>query len=288
VLGVLETRVMPVVELGRAENPTQRAERNLYVGVYEDGPARAKDDETGEQSEIETEHHGGEVLRELGRDTVDRVFAVSGEPIEVLGRVVDGVKAPQEIELVARPVKPIDAKVTENDGEHSLRPDREVERDAQVDVRLEPGEKSERHRVPHEVLAEEEAHIDRPGVSKNLLRTACRQEPLERHEHAPEHGEASESGGEAREHHFTVDCCTTCCCGVAVKMAAAFVAPRKRGGSAAGADFAFAGADATWAVGVAVTVTVGNGTAVASGADAVEVVEVAALATTCGSASMFA
>jgi hypothetical protein len=111
----IDARVMPVVQLGRAEHPSQRPERQVHVRVDEDGPHASQCGEGCERAERHAQQEGGEVLAKLRRDAVERVLAVGREEVEVFGAVVDGVEAPQRLPRVARAMEPVDEHVAEDD-----------------------------------------------------------------------------------------------------------------------------------------------------------------------------
>jgi len=54
----------------------------------------------------------------------DDVHSLRGEPVQVFGRMVDGVKAPEKCALVLQAMSPIDAEIAQEDHFERLRPPR--------------------------------------------------------------------------------------------------------------------------------------------------------------------
>ena len=107
--------VVIVMDLRRPEQITERADREANIRVNENRPKTPDHHERAEGLEREPEHNARQIQEELRRDTVEGVLAVGGHPIEVLGAVMDRMKAPQKIEAVARAVEPINEKISEKD-----------------------------------------------------------------------------------------------------------------------------------------------------------------------------
>ena len=211
--------MVPVVELRRAEQPAQGAEREAHVGVDEDRPHAAERGDAGEPPERHAEEERGEVLRELREDPVDGVLAVRGEEVQVLGAVVHGVEPPQRLPRVARAVEPVDEHVAEDDGEHAPRGRRERPRGDRMHAEarhLALHEREERHRggAPDEVLAREEHGVDAEPRAQHALPAPRRKEVLERHEDDDEDEQARPHHGEALEHQGA-PLPGACCCGTA-------------------------------------------------------------------------
>ena len=64
-------------------------------------------------SQREAEQERRQVDQAHRVDRVERVLAVRGQPVEVLGAVVDRVEPPQEADAVLQPVAPVDEEVAE-------------------------------------------------------------------------------------------------------------------------------------------------------------------------------
>lgn len=125
VLGLADARMMPMVQLRRSEEVPQRSQREPHVGMDEDRPHPAEDHERPQQVEPQPEEDAGQVQERLRAQTVQRVLSMGCQPVQVLHRMVDRVKAPQEVEMVAGAMEPIDAQIPEHERERRLPPDRE-------------------------------------------------------------------------------------------------------------------------------------------------------------------
>lgn len=104
-----DTGVMPMMELRCAEDPFQGSQRDAYIGMHENRPDRIEDDESRYGLRGKTKQKRRQIHRQLGQDSIHRVFSMGCNPIEVFTRMMHGVKSPQEIEAVTGPVKPIHA-----------------------------------------------------------------------------------------------------------------------------------------------------------------------------------
>jgi hypothetical protein len=206
----IDAGMVPVVELGRAEDPAERAERQADVGVDEDGPHPPQGEQGRDVVEREAHHEGGEVHGELRAEAVQGVLAVRGEEVEVLGAVVDGVDAPERRERVAGAVKPVDQDVAQGDGGEGLRPEgRRPDPGAQARERRErePVPDAEEDRegdsAPEEVLAREEAQVDADAGAEHRLPGARGERALQRSKRQREQREAAERGEQQLEDHGT-------------------------------------------------------------------------------------
>lgn len=74
-------RVMPVMELRRAEHIREGPERKAHVGVDEDGPEGSKDGDSREHVDAHAEEHRREVHQQRRRDPVERMLTVCGHPV---------------------------------------------------------------------------------------------------------------------------------------------------------------------------------------------------------------
>ena len=120
VADVAPARVMPVVQLGCAQEHAQRTERQAHVRVDQDRPQRSERDESERVLEREAERDGGEVHERLRVEAVERVLAMRGEEVETLRGVVHGVEAPQHVEAMLRAVSPVRDEIAEHEREHQL------------------------------------------------------------------------------------------------------------------------------------------------------------------------
>src|SRR5688572_21064348 len=130
------------------------------------------------------------------------MLAVRGQPVEVLGAVVDAVEPPEEVDPVLQPMAPVDKEIAEQDHERELR-DRvhradELAHDfrrGRANPRAELREYPEDGAVEQQVLAEEEAQVGRPARAEEPLAGPGGERELERAEHREQHEEAG-AGGE--------------------------------------------------------------------------------------------
>src|SRR5687767_11022287 len=176
VAGVAGAVVVPVVELGGADEHAQRSDREADIRVDVDGPDAAEGDEGGEGLQREAEDEDGKVDQAHRVDGVDGVFAVGGQPVEVFGAVVDGMEPPQEADAVLEAVAPVDAEVAEKNHFDRLDPEglggdarAEGGGDEGGDEAAEAGENPKDGAAPEEILAEEEAEVGEPGGAEELL-----------------------------------------------------------------------------------------------------------------------
>src|SRR5262249_45259697 len=65
---------------------------------------------------------GGEVDEPDGVNGIERGFAGSGEPVEVLGAVVDGMEAPEQANAVLKAMAPVDQEVAQQNDFEGLKP----------------------------------------------------------------------------------------------------------------------------------------------------------------------
>ena len=99
-----------------------------------------------------------------------------GEPVEMLGAVVDGVEPPQKADAVLEAMAPVDEEVAEQDDFEDLEPPglrgdgvAEVRRDEAAECVAEVRQHPEDEAAPEEVLAEEEAEVGEPGGPEEAL-----------------------------------------------------------------------------------------------------------------------
>ncbi len=70
-------------------------------------PDAAERDERGQRFEREAENERGQVDDADRVDRVERMFAMGGEPIEMLGTVMNRVESPQETDPVLQAMRPV-------------------------------------------------------------------------------------------------------------------------------------------------------------------------------------
>ena len=212
---------MPVVEAWRDHQPVERPEAESHVGVDEDG-------EEGHEDEVGVERHRGEAQdverheREpAGHDDVDQVQTGSRQPVESLGRVVNGVQTPEPWHVMKGPVHPVLGEVGDEHDLHELQGQR-LSRDCILEPRVRGppkehrgGQHREHDRHLHHQMAHREVHeVGRPALAEDrLIREAgdhalegdeeqgqheqVQQEPVE--PHRGRSAESSHLGGGAAE-----------------------------------------------------------------------------------------
>ena len=104
-----------MVELGRDHHAVQGTQPPAHVGVQEQSEGDLHD---GEQSHVGQVNARGsqEHVDRSEQCTVERMVAQPARPIELPGRVVHGMEPPQERDLVAEPVQPVERAVEQQDG----------------------------------------------------------------------------------------------------------------------------------------------------------------------------
>ena len=113
---------MPMVQLGRADQHPQRPERQPHVAVNVDGPNPAKGDQAGERRHREAQQESRQVDHRQRVDGIDRMLAVRGQPIEMLGAVMDGVEPPQQRHAMLQAMSPVDAEIAQHHHFNRLQP----------------------------------------------------------------------------------------------------------------------------------------------------------------------
>jgi len=105
--------MVPVVKFRGAQEHAERADGKADIGVNVYRPNATKGDKAGEGLEGETEDEGGEVNEAHGVNRIERVFAVSGEPVQMFGAVVDSMEPPEETDAVLKTMTPVDNEVAQ-------------------------------------------------------------------------------------------------------------------------------------------------------------------------------
>lgn len=81
--------VVPVMEFRCADETTERTDRKTNVGVDEDRPDAAEGDKAGQKLEWKTKQKGRQIDESHRVDGIERVLAMSCEPVKMFGRVMD-------------------------------------------------------------------------------------------------------------------------------------------------------------------------------------------------------
>ena len=133
-------RVVPAVQDGITEEEADRPERHAHVRVHERREAGAQDEQRHDRVHADAENERRKVQAELAEESVERMFAMRGDPVDRLRGMVDRVEAPQDRKGVARAMSPVEEDVAREDGECDLREERErvdgaCEREGRADRR---------------------------------------------------------------------------------------------------------------------------------------------------------
>src|SRR5262245_42487952 len=115
VAGVAVAVVVPVVQLGRTDDPAQGTDGQSDIRVNVDRPQSAEGDEASENPEIETEQKRRQVDDADGVDRVERMFAMRGEPVEMFGAVMHRMEAPQKRDAMLQTMSPVNEEITQHD-----------------------------------------------------------------------------------------------------------------------------------------------------------------------------
>ena len=86
--------VMPMVKFRGADQHSKRPDAKAHIGMNVDRPNAAKNKEADQRFQRETDDHGGQIDESQSVNGVERMLAVSGEPIETFGAMVDRMEPP--------------------------------------------------------------------------------------------------------------------------------------------------------------------------------------------------
>src|SRR5436190_18356173 len=105
------------------------------------------------------------------------MFAMGGQPVEMLGTVMDGMEAPEKFHAMLQPVSPVDEHVAQEHDFDGLQPPRlgcngsaKSHRCDAVQPVTKIFQDCEHDRSPDEVLAKEKCKVGLPMGTENLLR----------------------------------------------------------------------------------------------------------------------
>ena len=107
---------MPVMEERRGDDPFQRTEPQIHVGVDEQALDALQREIGDDGRNAEAEDQDRQRRRRPGDDHVDGVTAIRRQPVELRGRMVDTVKSPQHRDLVAHSMAPVPADLGDQQG----------------------------------------------------------------------------------------------------------------------------------------------------------------------------
>ena len=130
------------------------------------------------------EEEGGQVDEAHGVNRIERMLAVSGQPVEMFGAVVDRMEPPEEADAVLQAMAPVDEEVAQQNDLDGLEPPglrrdglAEAVRHDAVEPVAEVRQDPEDQAAPEEILAEEEAEVGEPGRAKEALPRLGRERP---------------------------------------------------------------------------------------------------------------
>src|SRR5438045_3581076 len=87
-----------------------------------DRPDSTKGDESNDRFQRKAKDEGGKIDQPHGVNRVEWMFAMSGQPVEMLGTVMYRVKSPQKADAMLKTVPPINQEITQRDHFHHLQP----------------------------------------------------------------------------------------------------------------------------------------------------------------------
>src|SRR5688572_26338605 len=104
---------MPVVDLWRAEDHAQRADRKAHIRVDVDRPDATEGDEADQRFDREAEHDCGKIDQADGVDRIERMLAMRRQPVEMLRAVMHRMEPPEEADIVLQTMPPVDEEVAQ-------------------------------------------------------------------------------------------------------------------------------------------------------------------------------
>src|ERR1043166_4451384 len=103
--------MVPVMKLGRANEPPQQSDRQSDVGMNVDGPNPAKSKQPSQCLKGKAKHKRRQIYEAHRVNGVHRMFAMGCEPVEMFCAVMNRVEAPQPADAMLQPVSPINAQI---------------------------------------------------------------------------------------------------------------------------------------------------------------------------------
>src|SRR5262245_38231280 len=100
--------MMPMMKLRRANQHPQGTNRRPYIRVDKHRPEPAERQQAGDHLHWKSKYKGRQIDERHRIHRVQRVLAMRGQPVKMLGAVMDRVKAPKESHTVLQPMAPID------------------------------------------------------------------------------------------------------------------------------------------------------------------------------------
>lgn len=114
------TVMVPVMKFWCPDEHAEGADGEANVRVDVDRPDAAESYQAREGMEGEPEDESWQVDQRHGVDRINRMFSMSGQPVEVLGAVVNAVEVPEKAESVLQAMSPVDEQVAQEDDFESL------------------------------------------------------------------------------------------------------------------------------------------------------------------------
>ena len=104
--------MMPMVELRRANQHPERPDRQAHIGMDVDGPQTAEGQQAGDRFQRKAEQESRQIDQAHGIDGIQRMLAMSRQPVQVLGAVMYGMETPEKTDSMLQPMAPIDKQIT--------------------------------------------------------------------------------------------------------------------------------------------------------------------------------
>src|SRR6476469_6313033 len=104
---------MPMVQLRGAHERAQWTYWEADVGMDINGPEPAESEHSGNGFQGKAHDEGRQVNQAHRVNRINRMLAMGGQPVEVFGTVMNGMKPPEKADLVLQSVAPIHGKVAQ-------------------------------------------------------------------------------------------------------------------------------------------------------------------------------
>jgi hypothetical protein len=202
VAGVAKRGMVSAVELGRAQHPLERPQRQPHVGVDEHGPRAPDDEEARPRAHVDAEDDGRDVDEHLRLQAVEGVLAPRREPVQLARGVVDRVEPPQRLPGVLGTVAGVGEQIAEDHDHDELyesrhageRAPQRTKRADRCDRAVQGVQDGGQDGEPQQDLGQEEHEVGGEALAQDPLRTR-RREALER---PVRHGHPAEVPGDGR------------------------------------------------------------------------------------------
>jgi hypothetical protein len=135
------------------------------------------------------------------------MFAMAGQPVHVLGAVVDGMEAPEKPHAMLEAMAPVHEKVAQEHRFHGLQPPgllghgvAEIRRHKGLDPTAQQQQQPEDHAAPEQMPPEKEADVHDKARAKKALARFRGKDDLERTKDQDQHHKGESGSGEQVEH----------------------------------------------------------------------------------------